>query len=245
MLCNKLKLNDEKTEIIFCNPRNADTSLANFQIGNEKIDISDSAKNLGVYLDSKLSMNIHISHVCQQVYYEISKLKQMSKYLNESSLKTISSSFILSRFDYCNSLLINLPAFQIERLQKLQNYAARIILKKRRRDPATPLLAHLHWLPIQSRIDYKVAVLTYKCLNSMAPKYLSDLIVLYTPSRHLRSSEQHLLCCTKMNYKTLGERSFSFYSPKLWNSLPLYIRQAENISCFKTLLKTYLYRQNF
>ena len=138
-------------------------------------------------------MNCHITDLCRAVYLEIRRLRHMSRYIDENSLKTLASSFILSKLDYCNSLFKNLNKCQIEKLQKLQNFAAKTIMKKSLYDHVTPCLVHLHWLPIKYRIDYKIAVLTFKCINGLAPDYLAELIQTYEPSRNLRSSTGNFL----------------------------------------------------
>lgn len=169
----------------------------------------------------------------------------MSKILSEESLKKLVTSFVLSRLDYCNALYAGLPfAHCIDKLQKLQNYAARLILKKRKREHVTPLFIYLHWLPVNARIKYKTAVLTYKCLNGTSPKYLSDLTVQYQPSRTLRSGNKNLLKVNTSKCK-LGSRAFSVNSPIVWNSLPNELRNKKTITSFKTSLKTYLFRSHF
>ena len=114
----------------------------------------------------------------------------MRAFLTEASLQKLVTSFVLSRMDYCNSLLVNLPN---DTITKLQNHAARLVLKKTKGDHVTPLFRKLYWLPIQARIDYKICVLCYKCINKTAPSYLSDLLEQYVPSRLLRSGSQNLL----------------------------------------------------
>ena len=193
MLINKLKLNDDKTESILCNPKSYKVVVDKINVGSDSIHFTNVARNLGVIIDENLNMNQHISQLSRAVYFEIRRLRQMSSFVNESSLKTLASSFILSRLDYCNSLFKNLPKTQLDILQKLQNHAAKIIFKKSMRDHATPLLVNLHWLPVQARIDYKIAMLVFKCLNSLAPQYMSDIIVKYNPPRTLRSSNTNLI----------------------------------------------------
>ena len=246
MYINKLKLNQDKTEIILCNPKNFDISINTLKCGDESISISKCGKNLGVTFDDKLSMSDHILSISKAIYCEIRRLKQISHFVtSECSLKKLASSFILSRLDYCNSLFINLPKKDIYQLQKLQNYAARTILKRPTREHATPLLKELHWLPIHARIDYKVAILVFKCLNGLAPNYLSSMISFYSPSRTLRSSNSFLLTPSTSNYKRLGDRAFSVYAPRLWNKLPINLRTLKNLNTFKTKLKTYLFKNNF
>ena len=245
MYYNKLKINDDKTEVILINPKKYNIQYDHLKIGAENIFFSESAKNLGVYLDQNLSMKLHISNLSRAIYLEIRKLKSMSKFVSESSLKTLATSFILSRLDYCNSLFKNLNKYQIEDLQKLQNFAAKVVLGKTLRDHASPCLSELHWLPVQYRIDFKIALLTFKCINGLAPSYLTDLIELYHPSRNLRSASKFLLKSKSINFKSIGEKSFSFSSPQVWNKLPLYLRSETSLNIFKKNLKTFYFKEAF
>ena len=169
----------------------------------------------------------------------------MSEFVNESSLKTLASSFILSRLDYCNALFKGINNNQLYKLQKLQNFAAKVILKKSIYEHVTPCLIHLHWLPIKYRIDFKIAVLAFKCLNGLAPKYLSDLVEPYTPTRNLRSASGNYITTKTAKFKSLGDRSFEVTAPSVWNSLPLEIRQSNSLEMFKRLLKTHYFNISF
>ena len=241
MLENKLQLNDEKTEILLINPKKYDIDVNNITIGNDCIAFSEHAKNLGVYISNDLSMKCHVTNLCKAIYLEIRRLKHMSTYVDENSLKTLAASFILSRFDYCNSLFKNINKDLLNKLQKLQNFAAKVILKKSIRDHVTPCLITLHWLPVQYRIDFKIAVLVYKCLNNLAPSYLSNLIELYSPQRTLRSSNSLLLSTNVGKFKTLGDRAFSVSAPTVWNALPLGIKRSPTLDIFKRDLKTHYF----
>ena len=165
--------------------------------------------------------------------------------MSENCLKTLAVSFILSKLDYCNALFKNIPGYQIEKLQKLQNFAAKVILRKSRYDHVTPCLIDLHWLPIKYRIDFKIAVTVFKCLNNLAAPCLSELIEIYTPSRTLRSSSLNLLNVKKTNFKTVGDKSFSYTAPLVWNKLPLYLRKETSIENFKNQLKTFYFNEAF
>ena len=172
-------------------------------------------------------------------------MKHMSKYISEDHLKYIACSFILSRLDYCNSLYSNIPNVLISKLQRAQNYAARVIFHQPAISHVTNLFIQLHWLPISARIEYKICTLTFKCLNNLAPEYITSLVDRYHPTRELRSSQANLLSVQRFKYKTLGERSFAFSAPQLWNSLPLEIRMTDKLENFKRLLKTHLFTRHF
>ena len=183
MINNKLKLNKDKTEVLLCDPKKLCTSMPNhISIDNEKILFSTKAKNLGVVFDNMLSMDLHINHVSRMLYCELRRIGQMSGFLNETSMKTLMSAFLLSRLDYCNALFINLSEENLDKLQRCQNQAAKMVLKKKKRDHVTPLLIKLHWLPIRARIIYKTALFCFYCICSKAPSYLTNLTEVHNPS---------------------------------------------------------------
>ena len=103
----------------------------------------------------------------------------------------------------------------------------------------------LHWLPVRYRIEYKVGLLVFKCLNSLAPSYLSNLLRPYVPTRSLRSTGQGLLCVPKTRLSTFGDRAFASFAPRLWNDLPVYLRSCESLDKFKSAYRTYLFKKCF
>ena len=104
----------------------------------------------------------------------------------------------------------------------------------------------LHCLPVMARIDYKIALVVYKCLNNLSPSYMSEFISKYIPSRTLRSNNSNLIVTKTAKYKTLlGERAFSVNASHVWNSLPLELKNCTSINIFKQHLKTYLFRKHF
>ncbi len=131
----------------------------------------------------------------------------------------------MSRLDYCNSLYCGISKAQIAGFQLVQNAASRLLLKKKKRDHATPLLKALHWLPDQFRIHFKIVLFVFKSLHNQAPGYLSELLHQYIPSRRLRSDD----------------RAFSVIGPRLWNDLPVEIQMAPSLTIIKSLLKTHLF----
>ena len=155
------------------------------------------------------------------------------------------SSFILSRLDYCNSLLAGISKDRISKLQRVQKNAARLTHKVPKFEHITPLLKELHWLPVQLRIEYKIALLCFKALNSLCPLYVKDLLKPYVPNRELRSCSNNTLEEPLTRLKTYGDRSFSSYAPRVWNALPKQVREAKTLSGFKGQLKTRLFKIHF
>ena len=150
-------------------------------------------------------MEHHVKQLCKSLFFDLRKISHMRAFLNEASLQKLVTSFVLSRMDYCNSLLVNLPNDTITKLQRIQNHAARLVLKKAKTDHVTPLFRKLHWLPLQASIDYNICVLCFKCINKTAPSY--------DPSRLLRSGSQNLLTIPPRANKKCTEKAFKHCAP--------------------------------
>ena len=141
-------------------------------------------------------MKKHVIKICQTAHFELKRISSIRRFLTEDATQTLVTSYVLSRLDYCNCLLMGAPNSVIQPLQKVQNFAARLILMAPRHHHSTPLLKKLHWLPISERIKYKVACMCFHAINGSGPTYLSELLHIYTPSRTLRSQ---IPACSKSN----------------------------------------------
>ena len=191
-------------------------------------------------MDKNLSFTNHINDMCKKATLAIRSIGQIRKYVPNDGIKRLVNALIMSRLDYSNSLLYSLPKYQIDKLQRLKNTAARLVAGTRRSDHIKPVLKDLHWLPIQSRIIFKILLMSYKIIHGLAPKYLTSLIQIHQQSRKLRSSNRCLLAVpsSRPRTTTYGDRSFIHAAPKLWNNIPEEIQQAEAISIFKTRLRS-------
>ena len=171
-------------------------------------------RDLGVTLDSSLSFNQHVMNTCRSAFLELRHIGLIRKYLTVDAAKTIVCSLVLSRLDYCNSILSGSPKCLIQKLQRVQNTAAPITLRMPRTEHTTPLLRMLHWLPIPSRIAYKIDSLCHTALTTAYPKYLSELLNVYTPARPLQSSlDPNILNIASARTKSYGQRAFAYQRP--------------------------------
>lgn len=182
--------------------------------------------------------------VCQSANYHLRNIGKVRKYLDKGATQIAIHALVTSRLDNLNSLLYGLPACQLDKLQRVQNNAARIVTRAPMRDHITPVLHTLHWLPIKHRVQFKVLTLAYKAMHGEGPSYVKDMLELYSPGRALRSGHQLLLRVPKSRTRA-GDRAFSVAAPTLWNRLPLTLRQAPSSEAFKKHLKTYLFSVAF
>ncbi len=146
-----------------------------------------------------------------------------------------------ARLDYFNALLGGCSACLINKLQMVQNAAAKVLTRTRKYDHISPVMSTLHWLPIKYRIYFKILLITYKALNSLAPQYLSKLLSHYSPPRPLRSQNSGHLIVPRISKSTAGGISFFYLAHKLWNNLPNTVREADTFCQFKSRLKTHLF----
>ena len=154
--------------------------------------------------------------------------------------------FNTPKLDFCNALLYGLPKYQINKLQNVQNAAARIIARLRKYDHISQTLKDLHWLPVEQRIVFKINLISHKVLNSTAPHYLQELLNRYEPLGRLRSSsDKWRFAIRRYSQETYRRRAFAIMAPKLWNKLPLELRSISKSNIFKSNLKTYLFKQAY
>ena len=178
MALRMLKLNDEKTKMMIFTSKHHLRMYGgcSLRIGDDTVSPSDRIRNLGVHMDQHLTMTDHVTAVCAACKYHLYRLSSIRHYLTTEAAKSAVNALVTSRLDYCNSLLHNIPLSQTARLQRVQNNAARLITRTSKHDHITPVLKELHWLPVESRIAFKMLVMTYKCINGLAPSYLAELV---------------------------------------------------------------------
>ena len=233
-----LKLNPDKSEIIVFIPEKQQSDLSILLVSLDDantLTIKRSVKLLGFHLDSSLNCDRQVSDILQQSYSIIRNIAKIRSLLTVPRLKIVVNALILSRIDYCNSLLFQMSAYNIRRLQLLQNSAARLIFGKRKYDHVSSLLQELHWLKVKPRIYFKVLFMVFKCINSLAPDYLSELISVKNPITMI-------LYIPPVSSMT-GDKAFSVCGPRLWNGLPRHIRIASSTLVFKSKLKHHLFNR--
>ena len=242
---NMLKLNDNKTELMLVTSkrtRRLHSLPTSITIGNAQIPFKQSVKKLGFTLDCHLTMNAHVTNIAQTCYFDLRRLASIRRFLTSTATATLVSAFVLSRIEYCNSLLFGSTHDVTSHLQQIQNYAGQIILRLQKSSNITKQLKSLHWFPVKVRSTYKIGCLCNHCHSSTAPSYVADMLQKKPSPTHntpSRSYTMSLLNRPAHSKATLGDRSFSYASSSVYNSIPNDARCAPSLSSSKSCLKTY------
>ena len=244
-MMKKLKLvnNQNTTDIIFVSNRKSSFKPPEKLVlfGTELL-IKSSVKILGIHFDRNLTLEKQFNKVCQQCYIQLHKLYAVKRFIDIKQRKELVSCFILPCLDYCNIIYTRLDMQFIQKLQKVQNSAAKFVFGLSKFSSSKSALKKLHWLPIKQRITFKLLCSMFKVDRAIAPIYLRELF-----ERNVNSacpSRQRLFMLPNCTSEA-ARRCFRFQGAKEWNELPAYIRMAETLEEFKKLLKTHLFCQAF
>ena len=226
MSSNHLKLNSDKTQLIWLDSRQ---QLLKVNPDSILLDVSTvrfqrSVVDLGVALDSNLSMRDHVSRLCRTSYYQLRQLRVIRRSLTTRTCTQLVHALVNSRLDYCSSLLSGITDQLLSQLQSVLRASARLVLQQRKFDPiSNDIREKLHWLPIQQRISYKLCLIVFRCLRGEAPAYLCEMLTPLSGVQHLlplRSAAHGNLHIPRTRTRTFGPRFFLVSGPSLWNKLP-------------------------
>ena len=214
---NRLQLNAQKTELIWCAPARRRHHIPNgdVQVGQDSVHPMQSARDLGVYVDGALTMRTHITHVLSSCYSALRQIRSIMPSLSSHALNALVTALVHSWLDYCNVVFAGLPACDIQRLQSVLNTAVRLVAGSSRCDHAFSLLRDRHWLPVKQRVEYKLCMMVHRCLYGDAPSYMLDLITSSadaTVRAGLRSAASSTVAVPR-TMSSLGDRSFAAAGP--------------------------------
>ena len=188
-------------------------------VGTSNVVFSQSVKTLGVMLDTHLTMKNRVINLVRTANFELRRINSIRHYLSVEATQKLVLAFVMSRLDYCNSLLYGCPQYLLSRLQKVKNSAALFILKVSKTDHITPHWQTLHWLPVNATIQYNICPPCFNVINSSGPQYFADLFKIYAPFRQLRSSaDTCTLCIASVHTKGYGRRAISHSASTLEQS---------------------------
>ena len=244
---SQLKLNPTKSEVMFVG---SSRLLAKYNLPSvvtldgTTLPISSKLKILGVTLDSNLNFAPFFSQIIQSSNFHIYAIKQVRKFLPLSTANALFISLVLSRLDYCNSLLCGQPNYLLCKLQALQNHVAKTVLQADYFSSSGDCLDRLHWLPVSQRCKFKLLWLIACTLKLEQPAYLFDLLSIRHTRQPLSSLHSGLQLHQPVSSGLFTIRSFSHQAPRLWNSLPSNLRSSPSLMNFRKLLRTHLYHKH-
>ncbi len=215
-----LQLNLAKTELFVfpaTPPLQHDFTI---QLGSSTITPSISVRNFGVIFDDQPTFKEHIAKAARSCRFALHSIRNIRPFLTEHAAQLLVQVLVISRLDYCNALLAGLPSNTIKPLQMIQNSAARMGFNEPKRAHVTPLFISLRWLPVAALIKFKTLMLAYRTTTGSAPTYFHWLLLIYIPSRSLRSASERRLMVPLQRGSNLLSRTFSFTIPGWWNDLP-------------------------
>ena len=168
-----LKINPDKTEIILFHPDwlKSQVVIRGTNIGDECIRFSDEVKNIGVWLDQNLNLDKHINKIVSHCYKLLKDLGRIRNVLSQKHAEMLVHAIITSRLDYCNSLYFNISKSNLYKLQKVQNAAARLVMRTKKRSSVSGALEELHWLRVEARVMFKIILLVYKSVTVRFSKF--------------------------------------------------------------------------
>ena len=238
LLSNKLTLNSTKTEFMLIGSRQKLSTLSEsleLSIDNIPIKQVSTAKSLGILIDNNMAWHSHIDKLSKKIASGIGAIKRIRPFVSPEILHYIYNALVQPHFDYCSIVWGNCGKTLSERLQKLQNRAARILTSSSYDADARFLLQQLGWKDLITQRQIQVALMVFKALNDLAPDHLSSMFTERSTSGYvLRDSTNKLnVPLPKTNYL---KRSFSYRGATVWNSLPCNLRQEKSLNRFKQLL---------
>ena len=183
---------------------------------------------------------IHVNKLCSTLYLTLKKIVKIRHTIHMDMTRILVQALVTSKLDYCNSLMLSSTKYNIAKLQRIQTLQLISCAGKDIHYTSHCTVRVLHWLKIEERITYKIAVLMFKCINRSAPKYLQDLVI-RNHTRTLRSSLQLKLPVVKCNLSQIHKSRFTSMGPRIWNSLLYGLKIVDSIEDFKGKLKTHLF----
>ena len=212
---NRLRLNVTKTEFLWLGSpiRLASNPPSSIQITGSSIAPSKTVRSLGVLIDPAISFREQITGLANTCYYHLRQLRSIRRSLSFDSSHALVRALIFSRLDYCNGLLSGALTALLDQMNGVMRASARFILQKSRNSHITvEMNSRLHWLDIRARIDFKLCVTTFRCLNELAPRYLArhcTQVSSIAGRAHLRSAASGMLVVPSCSTKTIGPRAFA------------------------------------
>ena len=238
-LRNGLLLNEKKTQCIFIGSgyfinQIKDDIAINFN-GNQ-LKPMDSVKNLGIYFDKFMSFESHIDHIHKKTMGVLIYLNRIKELFEPETRTIVVQSLALSLINYCFVVWGSASNVHLDKIQKVQNFAARIADGTARKfDHITPVLNKLGWMRVKDRYEYEICCLVFKITRKYLPGWLYNFVAVNTITGLATRNSTNI--ASRRALTDIGSRQISIRGPRFWNTLPTVIRNSGSLASFKTNLK--------
>jgi len=247
-----LQANPSKTKVLWCSSCHCQHQIpiTSLRIGTTDILSVFSVGDLGVYIDSYVTMRTHVIAAVRLCFSALLQLCSMRRCLWKHASLTLIRALFVSKVGCCCSLLAGVSGHLLNRFQSVLKAAARPVYSARCSVHFIPLLRQLHWLRVPEQIWFCLCILTYCFLNGTSPSYLVESIrrpadVDVEGRCYLRLLATTTLIVTPTRWSTLGDRAFLVAAPLAWNSLPFAVRTTTSLITFQRELEAFLCHLNF
>ena len=239
---NGLRLNVFKTQMLLLSRRRREKELEKvvIELKGESLSRSRKVKFLGVWIDEGLLWKDHIEAVRLKCFSGLAKLRRLGDVLPISTKKKIYQALVLPHLDYCSVIWMECSKLLQQKIERVQNYAMRLILTKPSGTPSDQLRTSLNWMPLTNRREMFRMILVHRCVHGQAPKYLCELFQTNRNfgQRVTRGKEKLHIFPVHTNF---GKMATSFRGAQVWNTLSNSLRQNSQLTSFKSNIKLYFY----
>ena len=216
------------------------------RVGDTSVQPVRTVRDLGVYIDADVTMSAHVTAVVKTCFAALRQIRSVRRSMTRTTLLTQVHALVVTKVDYCSSVLSGIPGQLLQRLQSVFN--ARLVFSARKSGHITPLLPELHWLKVPEIIQFRLCVVAYRCIIGTAPSYLAE--TLHSTAdvglrRRLRCASTSTLVMPSTRRTTLGDRAFPVTAARAWIALPSSVRSAPSLLQFRRDLKTALFQSSY
>ena len=233
---NSMKANASKFQMMFLS-RNQDPLDESIEVNGHFIKCSKSINILGVELDNKIRLDHHVDQVCSQAGKQVNALKRIKHYLDKVGKLVIYNSYINSVFNYCSLIWMLTNKTSFDKLERTNKRAIRFVTNKGHLEYET-ICKEENQLNIYRRCVKSVAITMFKVNRKLAPTYVNELFCRNETPYEMRDSERFSL--PKYNTIQFGKNSIRYYGPKLWNNIPVSVKNSPSLSTFKNKVEKWL-----
>ena len=239
--CQQALTNPDETKFVIFGSRPLVSKVEGLHLSllGKELAPAKSAKDLGVILDSNLTYDDHVTKTVFTCMSRLGQINRVKHVLDKDTFTIVVNCLVFSKLFYCSNVCSNTTENNLDKVQKVQNFACRIVSGVMKFDHITPVLREIQWLPIRQPLYHRNAVMAFNCVTGCAPASLTDQFIKRSDfsTRTTRNSQKFQIPLLK---SASGQRSFYYRTVKIWNTLDPSLKLSETLQEFKRKLKNFL-----